>query len=222
MVDQPVVEVFTTQVSVTSGRLDLEDTLLNGQEGDIKGTTSQVEDENVALTLGLLVKTVGNGGGSGLVDDTENVEASDETGILGSLALRVVEVCRNSHDSVVDGASKVRLGSLTHLGENHRGDLLGCEVLLLALELDLDDGLASLLDNLEGEVLHVGLDLGVGELAADEALGVEDGICGVHGDLVLCRITDETLSVGEGNKGRGRPVTLVVGDNLDAVITCAC
>ena len=41
---------------------------------------------------------------------------------------------------------------------------------------------------------------------------------GVHGDLVLGRIADETLGVGEGNIRGRRAVTLVVGDNLNAVV----
>jgi hypothetical protein len=168
VVDETVVEVFTTQVSVTGSGLDLEDALLDGEERHIEGTAAKIENEDVLLTLLLLVKTVGNGSGSGLVDDAENVEAGDQTSVLGGLALRVVEVCGNGDDSVVNGATKVRLGGLAHLGEDHGGDLLGGEVLGLALELDLGDGLAGLLDDLEGEVLHVGLDLSILELAANE------------------------------------------------------
>ena len=67
-------------------------------------------------------------------------------------------------------------------------------------------------------MLHVGLDLSILELAADEALGVEDGVVRVHGDLVLGGVTDEALGVGEGNERGGGAVTLVVGDNLNAVI----
>ena len=214
VVDKSVVEVLTTQVSVTSGRLDLEDTLLDGEERNIEGTATKIEDEDVALALDLLVEAVGNGSGSRLVDDTEDVQAGDETSILGSLTLRVVEVGGDGDDSVVDGATKVGLSGLTHLGENHGGDLLGSEGLGLALELNLDDGLASTVDDLEGEVLHISLDLSIGELAADETLGIEDGVLGVHGDLVLGRITDETLGVCESNERRGSSVTHVVGDDI--------
>jgi len=67
-------------------------------------------------------------------------------------------------------------------------------------------------------VLHVRLDILVIETATDETLGIEDGVDGVHGDLVLGGITDETLRVGEGDVGGGGAVTLVVGDNLDTVV----
>jgi hypothetical protein len=197
VVNQTVVEVFTTQVSVTGSGLDLEDTLLNGKERNIEGTTTKIEDKDVALTLNLLVETVGNGSSGRLVDDSENVETGDETGILGSLTLRVVEVGGDGNNSVVNRLAEVRLSSLTHLGEDHGGDLLGSEVLGLALELNLDDGLTTLVIDLEGDVLHIGLDLRMGELATDQPLGVDDGVLGVHGDLVLGGITNQTLGVGE-------------------------
>ena len=87
VVDEAVIEVLTTKVSVTSGGLDLEDTLLDGQERDIESTSAEIEDEDVALAGGLLVKTVRDSGRSGLVDDTEDVEASNRTGVLGRLTL---------------------------------------------------------------------------------------------------------------------------------------
>jgi len=40
----------------------------------------------------------------------------------------------------------------------------------------------------------------------------------VHGDLVLCGVTDETFGVGERNIGGSCPVALVVGDDLNTII----
>ena len=218
VVDKTVVEVLTTQVSITSGGLDLEDTLLDGEERDIESSSSQVEDQHVALTFDLLVKAVGDGGGGGLVDDTEDVETSNKTGILGGLTLGVVEVGWDSHDSVIDGSTEVGLSSLPHLGQHHGGDLFGCELLVLALELNLDNRLAGLLDDLEGKVLHVGLDFRILELPPDETLGIEDGVCGVHGDLILCGVANETLGVCEGDEGGGGAVALVIGNDFDTVV----
>ena len=70
VVDHAVVEIFSTQMGVASGGLDLEDALLNRQDGDIKGAATKIEDENIALLRSLLlVQTVRNGSRSGLVDD---------------------------------------------------------------------------------------------------------------------------------------------------------
>ena len=41
---------------------------------------------------------------------------------------------------------------------------------------------------------------------------------GVHGDLVLCGVTNQTLIVGEGDIGWGGSVTLVVGDDFDTIV----
>lgn len=46
----------------------------------------------------------------------------------------------------------------------------------------------------------------------------EDGVDGVHGDLILGRITDETLGVSESDVRRRGSVPLVVGDDFNAVM----
>lgn len=46
----------------------------------------------------------------------------------------------------------------------------------------------------------------------------EDGVDRVHGDLVLCGITDQTLGVGEGDVRRRGSVSLVVSNDLDPVV----
>lgn len=219
VVNKTVIEVLTTQVSVASGSLDLEDTLLNGQEGNIESTTTKIEDQDVTLALGLLVKTVGNGSGSRLVDDTEDVQAGDETSILGGLTLRVVEVGGDGDDSVVDSATEVGFSGLTHLSQDHGGDLFRGELLGLALELNLNDGLAALLDNLERPVLHIRLNLSILEPTTDQTLSIENGVVRVHGDLILGGITDETLGVGKSHERGSSTVTLVVGNDFNAVIS---
>lgn len=40
----------------------------------------------------------------------------------------------------------------------------------------------------------------------------------VHSHLILRGIADEALCVGEGDVGGGRPVPLVVGDNLNSIM----
>jgi hypothetical protein len=216
-----VVEVLTTKVRVTSGGLDGEDTTGDGEKGDIERSSSEVEDENDLLLLRLLgglTETVSDGSGGGLVDDTENIKTGDGSGVLGGETLGVVEVGGDGNDGLLDLLADLGLGGLLELGKNHRGDLGGGELLLLAKVVDLDVRRTVLVDDREGPVSHVLLDVLVVEAATDETLGVEDGLAGVHGGLVLGRVTDETLRLSEGNVGRGGPVTLVVGDDLDTVV----
>ena len=218
-VDEDVVEVLTTQVGVAIGGLDLENTILNGEEGHVKSATTKIEDENVLLALTLLVETVSDSGSGGLVDDTGHVEASNGTGILGGLSLGVIEVSGDSDDGTGDGLAEVSLSDLLHLDEDHGGDFLGLELLLLALEVDDNERLLTGTGlDLEWPESDVVLDGAITKLATDESLGVEDSVGWVSGGLVLRGITDETLLLGEGDVGWGGVNTLVVGNDLDLLV----
>ena len=113
MVDDPVVKVFSSQVGVTGGRENLEHALFDGEEGDVESTTTEIVDDDLRLGLAGSVKTVGysgkkygvsleelvqprlkltNSSGGGLVDNPQDGQTGDRTGILGSLPLSVVEV----------------------------------------------------------------------------------------------------------------------------------
>ena len=118
-----------------------------------------------------------------------------------------------------DLLSEVSLSGLLHLDQDHGGDFLGSKDLLALVGLQLDVRLGVLLNDLEWEVLDVVLDCGVGPIAANEPLGVENGVLGVGGQLVLGSITNQTLTLsGESNVGGGDTVALVVGDDLNAAV----
>lgn len=121
VVEKSVVEVLTTKVGVTGGGLDGEDTADDREERDIERASSEVEDEDGALLLVLVVgrvETVGNGSGGGLVDDSENVETGDGSGVLGGETLRVVKVGRDGDDSLLDSLADLwwaRSANLAHV-----------------------------------------------------------------------------------------------------------
>ena len=148
VVDDAVVEVLTTKMGITSSSQDLKDTLVNGEEGNIESSTTEIVDNDLGF-FALLVETIRDGGSSRLVDDAEDLETGNGTGILGGLTLGVVEVGGDGDDGVGDLLAKVSLGGLLHLGQDHSGDFFGGEILLITTVLDRDDGLPALLDNLE-------------------------------------------------------------------------
>ena len=101
---------------LSSSGLDGEDTALDVKKGDIERTTTEIVDEDVPLLLGLSgTETVSDGGSGGLVDDTEDVEASNGTGVLGSLTLVVVEVGRDGDDGLLNLLAELDLSNLLHL-----------------------------------------------------------------------------------------------------------
>lgn len=50
---------------------------------------------------------------------------------------------------------------------------------------------------------------------AEVILDIENGVSWVHSSLVLCRLTNQTFLVGEGNEGWCGEATLLVGNDLD-------
>lgn len=193
--DQVDIEILTTKVSVTVGGLDLEDTVLDLQDGDIESTTTKIVDGDNAV--GLLLKTIGQGGSGRLVDDTEDVETGNLTGVLGALTLSIVEVSGNGNNGVLDGLRQVGLGGLLHLVEDEATNL-GGRVLLVTSR---DPGIAvGVLDDLVGDLLDVTLDLSIAELATDQSLGGEEGVLWVDHGLSLGSNTNQSLAIlGKGN-----------------------
>jgi len=101
--DQLVIEIFTAQMGITGSSLNFEDTVFDGQEGDIESTTTQIEDQDVSFTSTLSVETVSDSGSGGFVDDSEDVKASNDTSILSGLSLGIVEISGDGDDDVLDG-----------------------------------------------------------------------------------------------------------------------
>ena len=86
-------------------------------------TTTQIEDHNL-LSGGFFVHAVCQSRGSGLVDDTFDLKASDLTGFFRGLALGVVEVCRDGDDRAGHFRTEVIFRRLLHFLKGHGADFL--------------------------------------------------------------------------------------------------
>ena len=117
----PVVEVVAAQVGVAGGGDDLEDVAPDLQDGDVEGAAAQVVD---ADALGdVLAEAVGERRRGGLVDDAQHLEAGDAPGVLGGLALVVVEVGGAGDHRLAHLAAQRRLGDGLHLLQHQRRHL---------------------------------------------------------------------------------------------------
>jgi len=107
-VHDAAVVVVTAEVGVAVGGFDLEDTVADVEHGYVEGAATEVKHEDGLIRL--LVQAVGQGSGGWLVDDAQHVEAGDLSGVLGRLALGVVEVGGHGDDRVGHLFAQVSLG----------------------------------------------------------------------------------------------------------------
>ena len=188
-VDDRLVEVVAAEVVVAGGRLDLEHAVADLEHGHVEGAAAEVEDED--RLVGLLVEAVGQRGGGRLVDDALDVEAGDLAGVLGRLALVVVEVRGDGDHGRVDRLAEVGFGVGLELLQDHRRDLRRGVLLAAGFHAGVAVGAG---DDLVGDdrllLAHLGL------LAAHEALDREDGVLRVGDGLALGDGAHETLARG--------------------------
>ena len=192
---------------VTIGGEDLEDTATEVQDRDIERTTTKVEYSDVHILI-LLVDTVGQGGSRRLVDDTADVQSGDGTSLLGSLTLRVGEVCRNGDDGVGNLLTEEVLSGLLHLLQYHGRDLLRGVLAVTNLYL----WIAVVVDDSIRHAVHFLLALLIG--LTHETLDGVNGVVRVGDSLTLCRVTNLTLTaLDEADDGRCSALAFRVCDN---------
>ena len=195
VVDQALVEVLAAEEGVAVGGEHLELVLAldrgDVDDGDVEGAAAQVVHGDLAVLAFLLVHAEGERGRGRLVDDALDVQARDAAGVLGRLALRVVEVGRHRDHGLGDFLAEVVLGGLLHLAQDLGRDLLRREL----LAAHLDPGVAVVgLDDPVGHQVDVLLHFLFLELAPDQALDREQGVLGVGDRLALGRRADQDVA----------------------------
>ena len=161
--------------------LDLED-------GDVERPAAEIVDGGQAVLLG--VEPVGQAGGRRLVDDALDLEAADRGGVLGGLALSVVEMGRHGDDRLRHRLAEEGLGAGLEIAQDHRRDLRRAQGLVA--QDDGDVAVGGLLQPVR-QLRQGLLDLGRSELLADQALDRIEGVGRVGGGLAPGQGADEAL-----------------------------
>ncbi|EKJ94259.1 putative NAD-specific glutamate dehydrogenase [Bradyrhizobium lupini HPC(L)] len=225
ILDQTHVEVFTAKEGIAVGGLHFEDAVADFQNGNIEGAAAKViNGDRLAV---LLVEAVSECCRGRLVDDAQNIKAGDAAGILGCLALRVVEVGGNGDDGLLDLFTEIGFSGFLHLLQDHRGNLRRGIILVLRLH----PGVAIVtLDDLERNKSLVLLDGRVFITAADQALYRKQGVRRIGDRLALGRLADKAFAiVGKCHHGRRGTCAFRVFNNFrvlaihhcDAGVGCA-
>ena len=126
------VEVLAAEEGVAVGRLHLEHAVADLEDRNVEGAAAKVVDgDRLAVVL---LEAIGERRRGRLVDDAQHFEAGDLAGVLGRLALRVVEVSGNGDHRLGDGLAEIGLGGFLHLLQDEGGDLR--RAIILAAGLD--------------------------------------------------------------------------------------
>mmetsp|Transcript_33377 Transcript_33377/g.45689 ORF Transcript_33377/g.45689 Transcript_33377/m.45689 type:complete len:468 (-) Transcript_33377:106-1509(-) len=209
-----LIKIFASKMSITSSRKDFKDTRVNGQNRNIKSTTTKIVNHDV-LFLVFLIKSISNRSSGRLVDDSKNVQTGNGTSVLGGLTLSIIEIGRDSDDSSRDLLSKIRLSDFFHLSQNHRRDFLGGENLVVSLDLNSHVGFSVLVEDLEWKKFHVRLNSVIGIITTNQTLDIKESVLGIQSSLVLGSFSDQTFSIRKGNVRGGDTVSKIIGDNFD-------
>src|SRR5258705_1091655 len=207
VVDEPAVEVIATQVRITGRSTHFDHAVTDVKQAHVERAAAEVENQHGLVAL--LVQSVGQRRGRGLVDDAQHVEPGDPAGVLGGVALCVVEVRRNGDHRLLDTFTEELAGVVDEFAQDLCADLLR-RVLLAA---HVEPGGATLaLDDVEAD--RLGFLRYLVETAADEPLRRVDGALRVHDRLSPGQLPDQRLAVfREGHHRWGRSRALGVGNH---------
>ena len=103
---------------VAVGAEDFDQLVADFEDAHVERAAAQVEHDDLLVLL--LLQAVGERRGGRLVDDAADLQPGDLAGVLGRLALRVVEIGRNGDDRLVDLVAEIAFGRLLELAEDQR------------------------------------------------------------------------------------------------------
>ncbi len=209
-IDDVDVEILAAEEGVAVGRFDLEHAVADLQDRNVESAAAEVIDGDGAAFF--LFQAVGQRRGRRLVDDAQHLEAGDLAGVLGRLALVVVEIGGNRDHRLGDGLAEEAFRRFLHFLQNEGADLAG----RVFLVLDLDPGIAVFaFDDFIGNQLLVLFGDRIVEPAANQALDGEQRVFRVGHRLALGRLPDQAFAVfGEGDHRRRRARAFGVFDDL--------
>src|SRR6266581_4468484 len=207
-----IVNVVAAEMRVAVGGEHLVDVALAGgnqlEDGDVKGAAAEVIHGDAAALL--LVEAEGQRGGRGLVDQAQDFEAGEASGVFGGLALRVVEIRGDGDDRALHGLPKKSFRPVAQLAKNERGDFRRREDAFA--QAHADDAFAAGI-NPEGKDFQ--LVLNVGDAAAHQALDGIDGAAGLREQTAARGFADDDAAVFvEADDGRTERAAIRAADTL--------
>ena len=116
-----MIEIIAAERGVAIDRQHLEHPAGQAQHGNVEGAATQIVDRVHAL--GGLIQTVGQRGSGRFGQQAQHLDAGQARGVLGGLALRLVEIGRHGDDRADQLAAQGGLGALAQAAQDLRRHL---------------------------------------------------------------------------------------------------
>ena len=203
VVHQALIEIFATEEGVAVGGEHFELVFAidcrDFDDRDIEGAAAKVIHRDLAVTF-FFIHAEGEGRGRRFVDDALDIKARNATGVLGGLALRVIEIGGHCDDGFSDGFAEIIFGGLFHFHQNLRRHFRRRDFFVA----HFDPGVVVAgLDNPVGHQVDVLLHFFFFEAATDQAFDGVERVFGVGHCLALGRGADQHFTVfGVGDDRR--------------------
>ncbi|KFB73809.1 MAG: NAD-specific glutamate dehydrogenase [Candidatus Accumulibacter phosphatis] len=195
VVDQALIEILPAEEGVAIRRQDFELVLAvdfsNLDDRDVEGPTAQVVDRDLLVTL-LLVHAEGQGRCRRFVDDAFDFQTGDPPGILGRLALAIVEIGRHGDHRLGDLLAQVILGGLLHLAQHFGGNLRRGNLLAAHLDPGVTIVRPENLERHQGDIL---LHFLLFKAATNQPLDRVQGVFRIGHGLTLGRRSAENFTI---------------------------
>eukprot|EP00906_Rhabdomonas_costata_P012959 RCo018624 len=218
LVHQSSVKVLATQVSIPSRGNNFKESIFDVEQGNVQGSSSQVENQNVALKG--KIQAVSDGSRSGLIHDPQHIQPSNGCSVLDRRPLHGGEIGWTGNNGPLDFLANMRLRDGLHFYKNEGKDFLGCVMFNFPFEADLNNWSSRLFvfDDPVRQKLQVPLDLEVVKFASEEALDRKNSIFRVRRLLIERLVANEYFFLGESHDRRGDPISQFVGNDLYGTI----
>ena len=205
VVDEALVEVFTTQEGVAVGcqyfELFVAVEVGDFDDGNIEGTAAQVIYGYFAVFVVAFVHTECQSGCGRLVDDAFYVQTGDAACVFGGLTLAVVEIGRNGNHGFGYFFAQIRFGGFFHFTQDFCGNLRRRQ--LFALRFHPCVAVVGF-DDFERHGFDVALDFFVFKFMTDQTFDSVDGVFSVGYGLAFGRCADEDFAAVQISDDRRR------------------
>jgi hypothetical protein len=211
VIDERLIEIVAAQVRVAVDAENLKDALAHVQHRHVERAAAQVEDADLLVLLA--VQPVSQCRGRRLGEHADDLQSGDFAGVLGRLALGIVEIRGNGDDRVGHLLAQVILGGLLQILKDDRTDGLGR--VALAAHFHLHQFIRPAHHGIGNHLLFGGH---LAVTTTHEPLDTEDSVLGIGHLLVLGVLAHQPFALFRKRDDRRRqPAALGIDQHLGLI-----